>query len=144
VGDRGWHDRALDERLARDDARDVRRLGYVPDADLPALLSLAGVLAYPSLGEGYGLPVIEALACGTPTVTSDRGATAEVAGDAALLVDPEDPTALADALELALTRGPVRDRLAEAGPARAARFTWDEAAAATSRVYALVADGARA
>jgi glycosyltransferase involved in cell wall biosynthesis len=72
-------------------------------------------------------------------VTSDRGATAEVAGDAALLVDPTDPIALAEALVLALTPGPVRDRLLADGPRRAALFSWDAAAAATLRVYALAA-----
>jgi glycosyltransferase involved in cell wall biosynthesis len=142
VGERGWRTGPLDERLARADARDVRVLGYVPDADLPALLSLAGAFAYPSLGEGYGLPVVEALACGTPTVTSDRGATAEVGGDAVLLVDPRDAHALADALGEALAPGSVRDRLRAAGPGRAAAFTWDDAAAETARVYALAA-GAR-
>jgi glycosyltransferase involved in cell wall biosynthesis len=144
VGDRGWQTRALDERLARGDAAAVRRLGYVPDADLPALLTLAGAFAYPSLGEGFGLPVIEALACGTPTVTSGLGATAEVAGDAALLVDPRDRGALADALEQALTPGATRDRLTAAGPRRAATYSWDAAATATARVYTLVAEGGRA
>ena len=140
AGANGWPDTALQARL--DDpalAPAIRRLGFVADADLPALLSMAGAVAYPSLLEGFGLPVVEALACGAPTVTADRGATAEVAGDAALLVDPEDVAAIAAALRLALTDGATRERLRTAGPARAARFTWETAARETAAVYATAA-----
>jgi len=122
-------------------AAHVRRLGHVPEADLPALLSMAGAFAYPSLLEGFGLPVVEALACGVPTITSARGATAEVAGDAALLVDPLDVVGLAAAIERALAPGPERDRLMAAGPVRAAMFDWDTAARVTARVYHLAAEG---
>jgi glycosyltransferase involved in cell wall biosynthesis len=109
--------------------------GFVSDDDLMALLNLAGAFVYPSLYEGYGLPIIEALACGLPTVTSNRGATAEVAGDAALLVDPEDTAALAEALALALSDEPTRTRLRAAGFRRAADFSWERAAHETVRVY---------
>jgi len=144
AGAEGWGTPALDASLPDPAAaRDLRRLGRVPDADLPVLLSLAGAFAYPSLLEGFGLPVVEALACGVPTVTSDRGAMAEVAGDAAILVDPTDVRALAAALERALTPGAERDRLAAAGPARAATFDWNTAARATARVYRLVAEEPR-
>lgn len=142
AGSAGWRTDALDARLAEPTvAPHVRRLGHVPEPELPAVLSLAGVFAYPSLLEGFGLPVVEALACGVPTVTSDRGATAEVAADAALLVDPLDAVALAAALGRALTPGPERDRLLSAGPVRAATFDWDTAARATARVYHQAAEG---
>lgn len=144
AGPDGWRSGPLDARLAElAIAGPVRRLGHVPDDDLPTLLSLAGAFAYPSLLEGFGLPVVEALACGVPTVTSDRGATAEIAGDAALLVDPTDVPAMAGALARALTPGPERDRLVAAGPCRAAAFTWAAAADATARVYRIAAGGDR-
>lgn len=141
AGGDGWRTEALDARLADPAvAPHVRRLGHVPEPDLAALLSMAGAFAYPSLLEGFGLPVVEALACGVPTVTSARGATAEVAGDAALLVDPLDPVALAGAIERALAPGMERDRLMAAGPVRAAMFDWDAAARATLHVYRLAAE----
>ena len=99
----------------------VRRLGFVADADLPALLSLAGAVAYPSLLEGFGLPVVEVLACGAPTVTADRGATAEVAGsfsgaalrrlEDALGQGPMAPLQMACAADLAALRGALRGLL---------------------------------
>ena len=143
AGGDGWRNERLHARLA-DPAvvPHVRRLGHVADADLPGLLTMAGAFGYPSLLEGFGLPVVEALACGTPTVTADRGATAEVAGDAAILADPTDVGALVAALERALMPGPERDRLALAGPLRAARFDWDTAARATADVYVLAAGAA--
>ena len=103
----------------------VRLLGYVPDADLPALYSAATAFAFPSLHEGFGLPVLEAMACGTPVVTSRGGATEEVAGGAAVLVDPQDPAAIAAGIEEAARR---REELVAAGRARAAPFTWESSA----------------
>jgi len=103
----------------------ARRLGYVPERDLPALYAGAAVLALPSLYEGFGLPCIEAMACGTPVVATDRGALPETCGDAALLIDPGDPDALAEACLLAANDASTRDRLTVAGLARAATFTWE-------------------
>jgi glycosyltransferase involved in cell wall biosynthesis len=140
-GRRGWRDRRIVRALDRASAcGEVRVLGRVPDGELAAILSLAGVFAFPSLLEGFGLPVAEALRCGIPTVTSDRGALAEHAAGAALLVDPTDHVAFADAIALALADGPVRRRLLAAGPRHAAAWTWDDAARATERVYRLVAE----
>ena len=105
----------------------ARFAGYVADADLPALYAAARVFAYPSLYEGFGIPPLEAMACGTPVVASTAGALPEVLGDAALLVDPYDEDALAEALQAAADdRGELRRR----GLERAARYTWQRAAAA--------------
>ena len=114
----------------------ARFAGYVPDAELPALYAAARVFAYPSLYEGFGIPPLEAMACGTPVVASTAGALPEVLGDAALLVDPYDENALAQAIQAAAEdRGALRQR----GLERAARFTWQRAAAETWQVYTDVA-----
>ena len=124
---------------ASTDTGGVRALGFVPDDRLAWLYHGAAVFAYPSLYEGFGLPILEAMGAGTPVVTADRGATAEVAGDAAVLVDPEDPSAIADGIEALLADDGRRERLVERGRARAAEFTWDRAAAETEAVYREVA-----
>jgi glycosyltransferase involved in cell wall biosynthesis len=121
------------ERLAAESGWDWARFaGYVADADLPALYSAARVFAYPSLYEGFGIPPVEAMACGTPVVASMAGALPAVLGDAALLVDPYDEKALAEALQAAADdQGTLRRR----GLERAARYTWQRAAQETWAVY---------
>lgn len=106
-----------------------RTLGYVPEALLPGLYAGAEALAMPSVYEGFGMPVIEAMASGTPVVASDRAALPEVCGGAAILADPDDPDAFADALLRAI--GPERERLVAAGLERAASFDWNESARLT-------------
>jgi glycosyltransferase involved in cell wall biosynthesis len=113
----------------------VRFLGYVPEEELGALYRGARLMVYPSLFEGFGLPVLEAMACGCPVVTSNSGALAEVAGDAAVLVDPTSEEAIADGIRLLWTDAELRERLAFRGSQRAAAFTWEGAARATSAVY---------
>jgi glycosyltransferase involved in cell wall biosynthesis len=108
--------------------------GYVQEPDKVALLGGAEALVYPSLYEGFGLPVLEAMACGTPVVTSDLSALPEVAGDAAVLVDPRDPDAIASAIERVLGDEDLRRGLADSGMSRAARFTWEETARRTAAV----------
>jgi glycosyltransferase involved in cell wall biosynthesis len=120
----------------------VRLLGYVPNEDLRPIYSAATAFAFPSLYEGFGLPVLEAMACGTPVVTSNVGATAEVANDAALLVDPRDTASIVAALERLLTDPRLRSELRECGLARAAEFSWERAARETILLYELVAAGA--
>ena len=118
-----------------DGAEAVRRLGYVPDELLPSLYAGACVLLMPSLYEGFGLPCLEAMASGVPVVAADRAALPETCGGAALLVDPGDPAALADAALDAATGAP-RAALIEAGLSRARGFTWDRAAQLTDHVVA--------
>jgi len=113
----------------------VRRIGHVADGDLPALYSAARAVLFPSLYEGFGIPVLEAMACGTPTVTSNCSSLPEVAGDAALLVDPLDVEAIANATLRLLDDGALRDNLRTKGLARAKLFPWSRTAAETLRVY---------
>jgi glycosyltransferase involved in cell wall biosynthesis len=114
---------------------DTRFLGWVADEDMEGLYALAACFVFPSLYEGFGLPVLEAMARGVPVATSDRGSLAEVAGDAALLFDPEDPRSIAAALERLLGDGAERARLRRLGVAQAARFTWEATAAGTVASY---------
>jgi alpha-1,3-rhamnosyl/mannosyltransferase len=124
--------RLLAERLG---LQNIRWLGPVPEADLPALYSMADLFVFPSLYEGFGLPVLEAMACGVPVVCSNTSSLPEVAGDAALLVDPTDIRALAAAMERALTDEHLRAEMRARGLERARRFTWEEAARRTLDVY---------
>ena len=109
--------------------------GFVADEDLPALYSAASVLAYPSLYEGFGLPMLEAMACGTPVVASTAACLPEVAGDAAWLVPPTEVEALAAALEEALTDEAARADMIRRGRARAAQFNWASSAQQLLELY---------
>jgi glycosyltransferase involved in cell wall biosynthesis len=113
----------------------VQFTGYVADADLPALYSAAEVFVFPSLYEGFGLPPLEAMACGTPVVTSNVSSLPEVVGDAALTIDPYDVAGLAAAIERVLADAALRTELRAKGLARAQQFTWKHAARATLAVY---------
>jgi glycosyltransferase involved in cell wall biosynthesis len=112
----------------------IVRAGYVSDPDKAALLAGAEALTYPSRYEGFGFPILEAMAAGTPVVTSDRSSLPEVAGDAAVLVDPGSPDAIAAGIERVLTDETLRERLRRAGSERAASFTWERTARATAEV----------
>jgi alpha-1,3-rhamnosyl/mannosyltransferase len=140
AGARGWQE---DETFAavRRHADRVRTLGYVEDADLQALYRCASVFAFPSLGEGFGLPVLEAMAAGTAVLTSDRSSLPEVGGDAARYVDPLDVEAIRAGLA-ALLRDPAeRARLAARGRARAEEFSWARTARETLAVLEAAAVG---
>ncbi len=117
----------------------VRFLGYVPDEELPGLYSAATLFVFPSLYEGFGLPVLEAMACGAPVVTSKGSALEEVAGDAALLVDPLDTDALAAAMRRLLSDEAFRGRLRARGLERARQFSWERSAHETRVVYQVLA-----
>jgi glycosyltransferase involved in cell wall biosynthesis len=105
--------------------------GFVEDADLPALYSGATAFVYPSLYEGFGLPPVEAMACGTPVITSDGTSLSEVVGDAAVLVDPESADSIADAILRVTASESLRSEMRRRGLERARRFNWDDAAAGT-------------
>jgi len=120
-------------------ASDIVLTGYLPDASLAVLYGAAECFVYPSLYEGFGLPVAEAMACGCPVVTSCRSSLPEVAGDAALLVNPESVKEIADAIGAVLSRSELRRCLAEKGPVRARLFSWRSAALRTAEVYAQAA-----
>jgi glycosyltransferase involved in cell wall biosynthesis len=113
----------------------VRFLGPVPDDVLPGLYNLASVLAYPSLVEGFGMPVLEAMACGTPVLSSPRGALPEVGGDCVVWAEPEDPDAIASGIERLLTDSDERFRLRRAGLERSSGFRWEETARRTLEAY---------
>jgi glycosyltransferase involved in cell wall biosynthesis len=125
------------ERLGLNDA--VVLPGFTDDADMPAIYGAADLLAFPSLYEGFGLPVLEAMSCGCPVLTSSASSLPEVAGDAAVLVDPESADAISAGLERLLTDAALRVRLVEAGLRRAAAFSWSRAAAEHLALYREVA-----
>jgi glycosyltransferase involved in cell wall biosynthesis len=116
-------------------AEDVILTGYVADEDLPKLYRAATAFVYPSLFEGFGLPPVEAMACGTPVVTSNVSSLPEIVGDAAILIDPCDEQALAAALLRIVNDQPLRARLREQGIVQAAKFTWRAAAEKTLQLY---------
>jgi glycosyltransferase involved in cell wall biosynthesis len=115
--------------------KDVSLLGWVPDEDLPSIYNLADFLVFPSLYEGFGLPIIEAMACGCPVLTSNRGAPAEVAGDAAHLVDPTDIPSIADGMHELVMNAELRNRLKDKGFVRAQKFTWERSARKTINLF---------
>lgn len=140
VGPYGWLSRDLAARIERLDLRSVVHLtGYVPFDDLPALYNLGEFFVFPSLYEGFGLPVVEAMACATPVITSNRSSLAEIAGDAAEQVDPESVEALAWAIRRLAGDRELREDLSRRGLARARGFSWAETARRMLTVYYRVA-----
>ena len=145
-GGKGWHFQTLFQRVqALGLADHVRFLGYVAWEDLPWLYNAATLFVYPSRYEGFGLPLAEAMRCGAPAITSNSSSLPEVAGDGALLVDPDDREALARALWRVLEQEPeIRIHLRERGMKQAQRFQWSRTAAQTASVYAHVLSAADA
>jgi len=142
VGGFGWkYEPVVDAVRELDLASWVRFVGYAGSDELPALYQMAEAAIFPSLDEGFGLPILEAFAAGTPMIASNAGAIPEVAGDAALLADPEDDAAFAAHLLRILGDTEVRERQIAAGRARAELFTWSSSAAAHRAVYESVAAG---
>jgi glycosyltransferase involved in cell wall biosynthesis len=136
AGGKGWGYEAIFaavERLGLSEA--VLLPGFVPHGELPLWYSAADIFVYPSLYEGFGLPVLEALACGTPVITSNVSSLPEVAGEAGLLVDPTDAEALAEALRQVWRDADLRQEMRTRGLAQAARFSLAALARQTMTVY---------
>ena len=143
AGGNGWGTEALRLAIERSGvATRILRPGHLPDDLVPAYLRRAAVVAYPSFEEGFGLPVLEALACGAPVVTSTGSALDEVASGAALTAHPGDPAAIAAALEAALDET-TATRLRAAGPLRAAEYTWERSVDAHVDAYRIATDRRR-
>jgi glycosyltransferase involved in cell wall biosynthesis len=136
VGKKGWLYGGFFRRLRQLGLEDeVILTGFAPDEDLPALYSAADLFVYPSLYEGFGMPVLEAMACGAPVVTSSTSSLPEVAGEAALLVDPTSVQELVTAMRSVLESKEVRDELRAKGLKQAGKFSWEETARETLAVY---------
>ncbi|MGI8854805.1 MAG: glycosyltransferase family 4 protein [Thermomicrobiales bacterium] len=135
AGRMGWLTEPIRAEVAALSLTDrIHFAGYVPDDDLPALYRGADAFAFPSLYEGFGMPVLEALSYGVPVVASNSTSLPEIVGDAGVLVDPLDEAAIGAALVRVLTDATLRARLAVAGPERAAHFTWQQCARETLAV----------
>lgn len=136
AGPRGWmFDEIFDTVQRLGLSSRVVFPGFVPDEDLPALLSGAEAFVYPSRYEGFGLPVLEAMSCGVPVITTNASSLPEVAGDAAVTVAPNDAAGLSNALRNVLGNAALRDELRGKGLVRASRFSWTDTAVETTHVY---------
>lgn len=118
----------------------VHFVGFVPEKEMPLWYNSAGLFVFPSLYEGFGLPALEALACGTPVVASNRSSIPEVVEEAGVLVDPTDVTSIADGMQRVLEASGLRQRLRAVGPGQAQKFTWHSAATQTLDVYRAALD----
>ena len=119
-------------------SKHVRFLGFVPDDTLSILYRLASVFVFPSLYEGFGLPPLEAMACGTPVVTSNVSSLPEITGDAAVLVDPYDVSSIVEGVRRVLTDPALADDLRRKGAIRAREFSWERSVARTRELYGQV------
>jgi glycosyltransferase involved in cell wall biosynthesis len=145
AGKRGWMYDAIFAQVERSGLVErVKFIGFVPQEELPALYAGARVFAYPSRYEGFGLPVLEAMSCGTPVVTSNVSSMPEVAGDGALLVHPDDTAGLADALLRVIQDEALSAELVQRGRVQADRFSWERCARETIEVYHDVVGAAHA
>ena len=135
-GQPGWLTQSLQRFLQDYPLKDrILFTGYVPRNDLPLFMNGAEVFVFPSLYEGFGLPVLEAMSCGTPVISSNCSSIPEIVEDAGLLIDPADPQALAEQIIYLLKNPEERERLSERGLQQAALFTWRETARKTLDVY---------
>ena len=135
VGKRGWLYRDFFQQLADLPPEAVTVPGYVPDEDLPSVYGGAALCAVPSLYEGFGLPILEAMACGTPVACSRTSSLPEIGGEAPAYFDPTDTDAMAEAMRRVLMDQQLQREMSEIGLAQAARFSWERAAQETMKVY---------
>ncbi len=135
-GGKGWMYEPIFARLEQLQLRErVKVIGYIPEEELPLWYAAATVFVFPSIYEGFGMPPLEAMACGTPVVTSNTSSLPEVVGDAGIMVSPRDTAALADAIRRLLTDADLHASLRRRGLERANRFSWADTAAATLAAY---------
>ncbi len=140
VGGKGWNDKGIRQTIQKLEGRGkLHRLDYCGPDRLWRQYCLARALLFPSLHEGFGFPILEAMAAGLPVLTADRGAMAEVAGDAALLVDPENETSIAAGMERILTSSSLRDKLISRGHQRVKYWSWEKTASLTLDMYSRLA-----
>jgi len=136
VGGKGWLSTPLFEEIGRLNLNErVQLPGFADDEDLPALYNAAELFVYPSLYEGFGLPPLEAMACGTPVVVSNTSSLPEVVGEAGLLVDPLDVGAIAQSMQLVLSDASLYQTLRQKGLEQASQFTWTKAASELVGIY---------
>jgi glycosyltransferase involved in cell wall biosynthesis len=135
IGMKGWQNSDFDNSLQGSDMTGINILGYVSQPDLLNIYSAAGLFVYPSLYEGFGLPILEAMASGVPVITSNRASLPEVAGDAAITIEPHDVDALADNMLRCLDDVDFSKKMTQKGIDRAKEFTWDRCARQTVGVY---------
>jgi glycosyltransferase involved in cell wall biosynthesis len=135
VGARGWKNKQFHQYLSTSNIRNrIVMPGYASRPQLKLIYQKAAALVFPSLYEGFGLPILEAMSCGTPVITSRTASMAEVAGDAAILVDPHDIEAIANAMHKFLTDPTLKEKLVERGFQRLGAFSWEKCALETMQV----------
>ena len=136
VGMKGWQTSALEEQIAPlVRAGEIRQMGYLPREELAIIVAGALTMIFPSIYEGFGLPSLEAMACGVPVITSNVSSLPEVVGDTGLLIEPHDVDALAGAIEQLVTAPDIRHELSQNAYARSLSFTWDNCVALTVEAY---------
>jgi len=136
AGRKGWLYQATFDHVKQTGMSDkVDFLDFVPDADLSALFAACDAFVFPSLYEGFGLPPLEAMACGAPVICSNTASLPEVVGDAAWLVNPREASEIANAIERVVNDDHLRDELRAKGLAQASKFSWERAARETLDVY---------
>ena len=139
AGGQGWLNSDIDEFLNLQDSTRIKRIGYVEEHDLTELYSASTVFVYPSLYEVFGLPILEAMSCGAPVITSNTSSMPEISGDAALFFDPTDVQQLTNLLNDVLGNENFREELSRKGIKRAGEFSWEKTARETLKIYEILA-----
>ncbi|MGO4214298.1 glycosyltransferase family 4 protein, partial [Terriglobus sp. YAF25] len=144
VGMKGWMYDGIYEAVANSGLESrVKFTGFIPEEDKPYLMAASTIFAYPSLYEGFGIPVLESLACGIPTITSNTSSLPEVAGEAALLIDPTQKEQISSAMDRLLSDSSLYERLRKEALLQAAKFTWRKTAEQTLTAYEEVVSDAK-